>query len=146
MPLTDCWQQVPRNPNFAQGTQVIAKRHLPHLDVGGVEAHRLLRRHEAINPRYVDAELAETSTLNASPTTGTLPSSMIEGATNPSGRAAQLQNNRIVIATGPPVPPPANQRYLLHFTPYRSAERPPMGAYIDPSGVFINARCRAHPK
>jgi hypothetical protein len=121
MPTPKGWQQY-NNPNFAPGTQMIAKGDtyptamLVVLKLtGGFDVN------EAIKHGYADAELSQNfKRLNASNDNWKgFPSSMIEGSYDLNGRRMHSYN-RIVIATGAP---PANQRYLVQFTVTGYAEK-----------------------
>jgi hypothetical protein len=121
MPRPKGWQQY-NNPNFAPGTQVIAKDDtyptamLVVLKLtGGFDVN------EAVKHGYADAELSQNfKRLNASTDNWHgFPSSMIEGSYDLNGRRMHSYN-RIVFATGAP---PANQRYLVQFTVTGYAEK-----------------------
>jgi probable lipoprotein LpqN len=115
MPRPKGWQQY-SNPNFAPGTQVIAKGDtyptamlmVFQLSGGDFDAKK------AIEHGNADAQLSENfKELNASlDDFKGFPSSMIEGSYDLNGRRMHSYN-RVVIATGGP---PAKQRYLVQFT------------------------------
>jgi Probable lipoprotein LpqN len=121
MPRPKGWEQY-SNPNFAPGTQMIAKGDtyptamlLVFKLVGDFDVK------EAIKHGYADAELSQNfKRLNASMDNWHgFPSAMIEGSYDLNGRRMHTYN-RIVIATGIP---PANQRYLVQFTVTGYAEK-----------------------
>jgi hypothetical protein len=121
MPQPKGWQQY-NNPNFAPGTQTIAKGDT--YPIAMLLVFKLTGDfdvNEALKHGYADAELSENfKRLNAS--TGNwkgFPSSMIEGTYDLNGRRMHSYN-RIVIPTGAP---PANQRYLIQFTVTGYAEK-----------------------
>jgi hypothetical protein len=121
MPRPKGWQQY-SNPNFAQGTQVIAKGDTyPTAMLVVLKLTGDFDVNEAIKHGYVDAELSQNfKRLNASTDNWHgFPSSMIEGSYDLNGRRMHSYN-RIVIATGAP---PANQRYLVQFTVTGYAEK-----------------------
>ena len=121
MPRPKGWQQY-SNPNFAPGTQVIAKGDTyPTAMLVVVRLNGPFDVNEAIKHGYVDAELSQNfKRLNASTDNWHgFPSSMIEGSYDLNGRRMHSYN-RIVIATGAP---PANQRYLVQFTATGYAEK-----------------------
>jgi Probable lipoprotein LpqN len=107
MPQPKGWQQY-NNPNFAPGTQVIAKGDTYPIAMlvvlmltGDFDVN------EAIKHGYADAELSQNFKR------------MIEGSYDLNGRRMHSYN-RIVIPTGAP---PANQRYLVQFTVTGYAEK-----------------------
>jgi hypothetical protein len=121
MPQPKGWQQY-NNPNFAPGTQTIAKGDT--YPIAMLLVFKLTGDfdvNEAINHGYADAELSENfKRLNASTDNWKgFPSSMIEGTYDLNGRRMHSYN-RIVIPTGAP---PANQRYLIQFTVTGYAEK-----------------------
>lgn len=121
MPQPKGWQQY-NNPNFAPGTQTIAKGDT--YPIAMLLVFKLTGDfdvNEAIKHGYADAELSENFTrLNASTDNWKgFPSSMIEGSYDLNGRRMHSYN-RIVIPTGAP---PANQRYLIQFTVTGYAEK-----------------------
>ena len=121
MPRPKGWQQY-SNPNFAQGTQVIAKGDTyPTAMLVVLKLTGDFDVNEAIKHGYVDAELSQNfKRLNASTDNWHgFPSSMIEGSYDLNGRRMHSYN-RIVIATGGP---PANYRYLVQFTVTGYAEK-----------------------
>jgi hypothetical protein len=121
MPRPKGWQQY-SNPNFAPGTQVIAKRDTyPTAMLVVVRLNGPFDVNEAIKHGYVDAELSQNfKRLNASTDNWHgFPSSMIEGSYDLNGRRMHSYN-RIVIPTGAP---PANYRYLVQFTVTGYAEK-----------------------
>jgi hypothetical protein len=121
MPRPKGWQQY-SNPNFAPGTQVIAKNDTyPTAMLVVLKLNGDFDVNEAIKHGYVDAELSQNfKRLNASTDNWKgFPSSMIEGSYDLNGRRMHSYN-RIVIATGTP---PANQRYLVQFTVTGYAEK-----------------------
>jgi hypothetical protein len=121
MPRPKGWQQY-SNPNFAPGTQVIAKGDTyPTAMVVVLKLTGDFDVNEAIKHGYVDAELSQNfKRLNASSDNWHgFPSSMIEGSYDLNGRRMHSYN-RIVIASGAP---PANQRYLVQFTVTGYAEK-----------------------
>jgi Probable lipoprotein LpqN len=114
MPRPKGWQQY-SNPNFAPGTQVIAKGDTyPTAMLVVLKLNGPFDVNEAIKHGYVDAELSQNfKQLNASTDNWHgFPSSMIEGSYDLNGRRMHSYN-RIVIPTGAP---PVNQRYLVQFT------------------------------
>ena len=114
MPRPKGWQGY-SNPNFAQGTQVIAKNDTyPTAMLVVLRLTGNFDVKEAIKHGYVDAELSQNfKRLNASSDNWHgFPSAMIEGSYDLNGSRMHTYN-RIVIATGAP---PANQRYLVQFT------------------------------
>ena len=114
MPQPKGWQQY-SNPNFAPGTQMIAKGDTyPTAMLMVFKLTGDFDVNEAIKHGYADAELSQNfKRLNASTDNWKgFPSSMIEGSYDLNGRRMHSYN-RIVIATGAP---PANQRYLVQFT------------------------------
>jgi hypothetical protein len=121
MPRPKGWQQY-NNPNFAPGTQVIAKGDTyPTAMLVVVKLTGNFDVNEAVKHGYADAELSQNfRRLNASTDNWHgFPSSMIEGSYDLNGRRMHSYN-RIVIATGAP---PANQRYLVQFTVTGYAEK-----------------------
>jgi Probable lipoprotein LpqN len=121
MPRPKGWQGY-SNPNFAQGTQVIAKNDTyPTAMLVVLRLTGNFDVNEAIKHGYVDAELSQNFTrLNASSDNWHgFPSAMIEGSYDLNGSRMHTYN-RIVIATGAP---PANQRYLVQFTVTGYAEK-----------------------
>jgi hypothetical protein len=121
MPRPKGWQQY-TNPNFAPGTQVIAKGDTyPTAMLVVVRLNGPFDVNEAIKHGEVDAELSQNfKRLNASTDNWHgFPSSMIEGSYDLNGRRMHSYN-RIVIATGAT---PANQRYLVQFTVTGYAEK-----------------------
>ena len=121
MPQPKGWQQY-NNPNFAPGTQTIAKGDT--YPIAMLLVFKLTGDfdvNEAIKHGYADAELSENFTrLNASTDNWKgFPSSMIEGSYDLNGRRMHSYN-RIVITKGAP---PANQRYLVQFTVTGYAEK-----------------------
>jgi hypothetical protein len=121
MPQPKGWQQY-NNPNFAPGTQMIAKDDTyPTAMLVVLKLTGDFDVNEAIKHGYVDAELSQNfKRLNASTDNWHgFPSSMIEGSYDLNGRRMHSYN-RIVIPTGAP---PANQRYLVQFTVTGYAEK-----------------------
>jgi hypothetical protein len=121
MPRPKGWEQY-SNPNFAPGTQVIAKADTyPTAMLVVVRLNGPFDVNEAIKHGYVDAELSQNfKRLNASTDNWHgFPSSMIEGSYDLNGRRMHSYN-RIVIPTGAP---PANYRYLVQFTVTGYAEK-----------------------
>lgn len=121
MPRPKGWQQY-SNPNFAPGTQVIAKGDTyPTAMLVVLKLNGDFDVDEAIKHGYADAELSQNfKRLNASTDNWHgFPSSMIEGSYDLNGRRMHSYN-RIVVATGAP---PANQRYLVQFTVTGYAEK-----------------------
>jgi hypothetical protein len=121
MPRPKGWQKY-SNPNFAPGTQVIAKGDTyPTAMLVVLKLTGDFDINEAIKHGYADAELSQNfKRLNASTDNWHgFPSSMIEGSYDLNGRRVHSYN-RIVIATGAP---PANQRYLVQFTVTGYAEK-----------------------
>ena len=121
MPRPKGWQQY-SNPNFAPGTQVIAKGDTyPTAMLVVLKLNGDFDVNEAIKHGYADAELSQNfKRLNASTDNWHgFPSSMIEGSYDLNGRRMHSYN-RIVVATGAP---PANQRYLVQFTVTGYAEK-----------------------
>ena len=121
MPQPKGWQQY-NNPNFAPGTQMIAKRDTyPTAMLLVFKLTGDFDVNEAIKHGYADAELSQNfKRLNASTDNWHgFPSSMIEGSYDLNGRRMHSYN-RIVIPTGAP---PANQRYLVQFTVTGYAEK-----------------------
>jgi hypothetical protein len=121
MPQPKGWQQY-NNPNFAPGTQVIAKGDTyPTAMLVVLKLTGDFDVNEAIKHGYVDAELSQNfKRLNASTDNWHgFPSSMIEGSYDLNGRRMHSYN-RIVIPT---TAPPANQRYLVQFTVTGFAEK-----------------------
>jgi hypothetical protein len=110
------------NPNFAPGTQTIAKNDTyPTAMVMVFKLTGNFDPNQAIQHGYADAELSQNfKRLNASTDNWHgFPSAMIEGSYDLNG-ARMHSYNRIVIATGSP---PANQRYLIQFTVTGYAEK-----------------------
>jgi Probable lipoprotein LpqN len=121
MPRPKGWQQY-NNPNFAPGTQVMAKGDTyPTAMLVVVKLTGNLDVNEAIKHGYADAELSQNfKRLNASTDNWHgFPSAMIEGSYDLNGRRMHSYN-RIVIPTGAP---PTNQRYLVQFTVTGYAEK-----------------------
>ena len=121
MPQPKGWTAY-NNPNFAPGTQTIAKNDTyPTAMLVAVKLTGDFDPNEAIKHGYVDAEMSENfKQLNASMDNFRgFPSAMIEGSYDLNGRRMHSYN-RIVIATGAP---PANQRYLIQFTVTGYAEK-----------------------
>lgn len=121
MPRPKGWQKY-SNPNFAPGTQLIAKRDsYPTAMLVVLKLTGDFDVNEAIKHGYADAELSQNfKRLNASTDNWHgFPSSMIEGSYDLNGRRMHSYN-RIVIPTGAP---PANQRYLVQFTVTGYAEK-----------------------
>ncbi len=121
MPQPKGWTQY-NNPNFAPGTQTIAKGDTyPTAMLVVVKLTGNFDVNEAIKHGYADAELSQNfKKLNASTDNWHgFPSAMIEGSYDLNGRRMHSYN-RIVIATGAP---PANQRYLVQFTVTGYAEK-----------------------
>ena len=121
MPRPKGWQQY-TNPNFAPGTQVIAKGDsYPTAMLIVLKLTGDFDANEAIKHGYADAELSQNfKRLNASTDNWHgFPSSMIEGSYDLNGRRMHSYN-RIVIPTGAP---PAHQRYLVQFTVTGYAEK-----------------------
>ena len=121
MPRPKGWSQY-NNPNFAPGTQMIAKNDTyPTAMVMVFKLTGEFDVNEAVKHGDDDAELSQNfKRLNASTDSfHGFPSSMIEGSYDLNGRRMHSYN-RIVIATGAP---PANQRYLVQFTVTGYAER-----------------------
>jgi Probable lipoprotein LpqN len=121
MPRPKGWQQY-SNPNFAPGTQVIAKGDTyPTAMLVVVRLNGPFDVNEAIKHGEVDAELSQNfKRLNASTDNWHgFPSSMIEGSYDLNGRRMHSYN-RIVIPTGAL---PTNYRYLVQFTVTGYAEK-----------------------
>jgi hypothetical protein len=121
MPQPKGWQQY-NNPNFAPGTQVIAKGDTyPIAMLVVLKLSGNFDVNEAIKHGYADAEMSQNfKRLNASTDNWRgFPSSMIEGSYDLNGRRMHSYN-RIVIPTAGP---PANQRYLVQFTVTGYAEK-----------------------
>jgi hypothetical protein len=121
MPQPKGWTQY-NNPNFAPGTQVIAKGDTyPTAMLVVLKLTGDFDVNEAIKHGYADAELSQNfKRLNASTDNWHgFPSAMIEGSYDLNGRRMHSYN-RIVIPTGAP---PANQRYLVQFTVTGYAEK-----------------------
>ena len=121
MPRPKGWQQY-SNPNFAPGTQVIAKGDTyPTAMLVVLKLNGDFDVNEAIKHGYADAELSQNfKRLNASTDNWHgFPSSMIEGSYDLNDRRMHSYN-RIVVATGAP---PTNQRYLVQFTVTGYAEK-----------------------
>jgi len=121
MPRPKGWQKY-SNPNFAPGTQLIAK--LDSYPTAMLVVLKLTGDfdvNEAIKHGYADAELSQNfKRLNASTDNWHgFPSAMIEGSYDLNGRRMHSYN-RIIIPTGAP---PANQRYLVQFTVTGYAEK-----------------------
>ena len=118
MPTPKGWQQY-NNPNFAPGTQMIAKNNTyPTAMLVVLKLTGDFDANEAIKHGYVDAELSQNfKRLNASTDNWKgFPSSMIEGSYDLNEQRMQSYN-RIVIATGTPAR--ANlpgQKYLVQLT------------------------------
>jgi hypothetical protein len=146
MPQPKGWQQY-NNPNFAPGTQMIAKADTyPTAMLLVFKLTGDFDVNEAIKHGYADAELSQNfKRLNASTDNWKgFPSSMIEGSYDLNGRRMHSYN-RLVIPTGAP---PANQRYLVQFTVTGYAEKaaeeaPDIEAVI---GGFNVAVPKAPPK
>jgi hypothetical protein len=146
MPQPKGWQQY-NNPNFAPGTETIAKNDT--YPIAMLLVFKLTGDfdvNEAIKHGYADAELSQNfKRLNASTDNWKgFPSSMIEGSYDLNGRRMHSYN-RIVIPTGAP---PANQRYLVQFTVTGYAEKaaeeaPDIEAVI---GSFTVAVPKAPPR
>ena len=103
MPRPKGWQQY-TNPNFAPGTQVIAKGDTyPTAMLVVLRLNGPFDVNAAIKHGYVDAELSQNfKRLNASTDNWHgFPSSMIEGSYDLNGRRMHTYN-RIVIPTGAP--------------------------------------------
>ncbi len=103
MPKPKGWQQY-SNPNFAPGTQVIAKNDTyPTAMLVVLKLNGPFDVNEAVKHGYVDAELSQNfKRLNASTDNWHgFPSSMIEGSYDLNDRRMHSYN-RIVIATGAP--------------------------------------------
>jgi hypothetical protein len=121
MPQPKGWQQY-NNPNFAPGTQMIAKNDsYPTAMLVVLKLTGDFDVNEAIKHGYADAEMSQNfKRLNASTDNWHgFPSSMIEGSYDLNDRRMHSYN-RIVIPTGAP---PANQRYLVQFTVTGFAEK-----------------------
>jgi len=121
MPRPTGWQQY-NNPNFAPGTQMIAKGDTyPTAMLLVFKLTGDFDVNEAVKHGYADAELSQNfKQLNASTDNWHgFPSSMIEGSYDLNGRRMHSYN-RIVFPTGAP---PANQRYLVQFTVTGYAEK-----------------------
>ena len=121
MPQPKGWQKY-SNPNFAPGTQLIAKRDTyPTAMLLVFKLAGDFDVNEAVKHGYADAELSQNfKQLNASTDNWHgFPSSMIEGSYDLNGRRMHSYN-RIVFPTGAP---PANQRYLVQFTVTGYAEK-----------------------
>jgi Probable lipoprotein LpqN len=121
MPQPKGWTQY-NNPNFAPGTQVIAKGDTyPTAMLIVFKLAGDFDVNEAIKHGYADAELSQNfKRLNASTDNWHgFPSAMIEGSYDLNGRRMHSYN-RIVIPTGAP---PGNQRYLVQFTVTGYAEK-----------------------
>jgi hypothetical protein len=131
MPRPKGWEKY-SNPNFAPGTQMIAKADTyPTAMLVVVRLNGPFDVGEAIKHGYVDAELSQNfKRLNASTDNWHgFPSSMIEGSYDLNGRRMHSYN-RIVIATGARQPPKAagqpalpGQHYLIQFTVTGYAEK-----------------------
>lgn len=121
MPHPKGWEAY-SNPNFAPGTEMIAKGDtyptamLVVLKLTGDFDVKLALKHG-----YADAQMSQNFTqLNASSDDWHgFPSSMIEGSYDLNGRRMHSYN-RIVIAT---TPAPAFQRYLIQLTVTGYAEK-----------------------
>jgi hypothetical protein len=121
MPQPKGWQQY-NNPNFAPGTQMIAKGDTyPTAMLVVLKLTGDFDPSEAVKHGYVDAEMSQNfKRLNASTDNFRgFPSSMIEGSYDLNDHRMHSYN-RIVIATSAP---PANQRYLVQFTVTGYAEK-----------------------
>jgi hypothetical protein len=121
MPQPKGWTQY-NNPNFAPGTQMIAKNDTyPTAMLMVFKLTGDFDVNEAIKHGPADAQLSQNfKQLNASTDNWHgFPSSMIEGSYDLNGRRMHSYN-RIVIPT---TPPPANQRYLVQFTVTGYAEK-----------------------
>jgi Probable lipoprotein LpqN len=121
MPQQKGWTQY-NNPNFAPGTQVIAKGDTyPTAMLIVFKLAGDFDVNEAIKHGYADAELSQNfKRLNASTDNWHgFPSAMIEGSYDLNGRRMHSYN-RIVIPSGAP---PANQHYLVQFTVTGYAEK-----------------------
>jgi hypothetical protein len=121
MPHPKGWQQY-NNPNFAPGTQMIAKGDTyPTAMLLVFKLTGDFDVNEAVKHGYADAELSQNfKRLNASTDNWHgFPSSMIEGSYDLNDRRMHSYN-RIVVPTGAP---PANQRYLVQFTVTGYAEK-----------------------
>jgi hypothetical protein len=121
MPHPKGWTQY-NNPNFAPGTQVIAKGDTyPTAMLIVFKLAGDFDVNEAIKHGYADAELSQNfKRLNASTDNWHgFPSAMIEGSYDLNGRRMHSYN-RIVIPSGAP---PANQHYLVQFTVTGYAEK-----------------------
>jgi hypothetical protein len=124
MPRPAGWEKY-SNPNFAPGTEVIAKKNTyPTAMLMVFKLSGDFDVAEAIKHGYADAELSQNfKRLNASTDNFRgFPSSMIEGSYDLNGQRLHSYN-RIVIATGSAQKPavagqaaPAKQRYLVQFT------------------------------
>ena len=131
MPHPKGWEDY-SNPNFAPGTETIAKGDTyPTAMLVVLKLTGDFDVNEAIKHGYADAELSQNfKRLNASTDNWKgFPSSMIEGSYDLNGRRMHSYN-RIVIATGAPQPPkaagqpaPPAQRYLIQFTVTGYAEK-----------------------
>ena len=117
MPQPKGWQQY-NNPNFAPGTQMIAKGDT--YPTAMLLVFKLTGDFD-VNEAVKHAELSQNfKQLNASTDNWHgFSSSMIEGSYDLNGRRMHSYN-RIVIPTGAP---PANQRYLVQFTVTGYAEK-----------------------
>jgi hypothetical protein len=114
LPKPPGWQNY-TNPNFAPGTQVIAKGDT--YPIAMLMVFKLTGNFdvaEAVKHGYADAELSQNfKRLNASTDNFRgFPSSMIEGSYDLNERRMHSYN-RVVFATGSA---PANQRYLIQLT------------------------------
>nr|WP_041314928.1 LpqN/LpqT family lipoprotein [Mycobacterium sp. JS623] len=121
MPQPKGWTQY-NNPNFAPGTQMIAKNDTyPTAMLIVFKLTGDFDVNEAIKHGYADAQLSQNfKQLNASTANWHgFPSAMIEGSYDLNGRRMHSYN-RIVIPT---TAPPANQRYLVQFTVTGYAEK-----------------------
>ena len=121
MPQPKGWQQY-NNPNFAPGTQMIAKNDTyPTAMLLVFKLTGDFDVNEAIKHGPADAQLSNNfKQLNASTANWHgFPSSMIEGSYDLNGRRMHSYS-RIVIPT---TAPPANQRYLVQFTVTGYAEK-----------------------
>ncbi len=114
LPRPNGWEKY-SNPNFAPGTEVIAKNNTyPTAMLIVLKLKGDFDVAEAIRHGYADAQLSQNFTqLNASTDNFRgFPSSMIEGSYDLNGQRLH-SFNRVVIAT---TPAPAFQRYLVQLT------------------------------
>ena len=121
MPRPKGWQGY-SNPNFAPGTEVIAKGDTyPTAMLVVLKLTGDFDVKQALKHGYADAQMSQNfKQLNASTDDWHgFPSSMIEGSYDLNGRRMHSYN-RIVIAT---TPAPAFQRYLIQFTVTGYAEK-----------------------